>query len=239
MKKKRFLFLLGLLCFLAALAPLSWNWGSVLLLLLGSLLCGSIFLSEKGGRRLMPFIITLLCVIFLYCAALFGCAHLRPVPKSWKNETVLVLGCKVKNGFPSPMLQRRLDAAAQYLLENPDAACIVSGGQGSDENESEAAVMARSLEALGVERARIHLEERSTNTLENFRYSLKLLEEQGLSPQLVVVSDGYHQLRARLIAAKLGLESAAVSCATNPLLVPSYCAREVLSLCKLLPFFLS
>lgn len=239
MKTKRFLPFLGLLCCLAALAPLSWNWGSVLLLLLGALLCSSIFWTEKGGRRLMPLVITLLCVIFLYCAALFGCAHLRPVPQSWQNETVLVLGCKVKNGFPSPMLQRRLNAAAQYLLENPDALCVVSGGQGSDENETEAAVMARTLEALGVENARIHLEERSTNTLENFRYSLKLIEEQGLSPQLVVVSDGYHQLRAWLIAAKLGLESAAVSCPTNPLLVPSYCAREVLSLCKLLPFFLS
>ena len=41
--------------------------------------------------------------------------------------TVVVLGCKVKGTVPSLMLQRRLEAAKDYLQQHPDIPCIVSG----------------------------------------------------------------------------------------------------------------
>ena len=63
---------------------------------------------------------------------------------------MVVLGCLVSpSGAPSRSLQSRIDKAAEYLQEHPEAVCIVSGGQGSVEPESEAAVMARELEKQG------------------------------------------------------------------------------------------
>ena len=48
--------------------------------------------------------------------------------------TVVVLGCKVKGTVPSLMLQRRLEAAKDYLQQHPDIPCIVSGGKGTVED---------------------------------------------------------------------------------------------------------
>lgn len=52
--------------------------------------------------------------------------------------TVIVLGCRVKENGPSLMLQKRIDAAYDYMTENENVICIASGGQGSDEPMSEA-----------------------------------------------------------------------------------------------------
>ncbi len=42
---------------------------------------------------------------------------------------------------PSLMLSKRLEAAYEYLNENKNAVCIVSGGKGSNEEISEAQCM--------------------------------------------------------------------------------------------------
>lgn len=57
------------------------------------------------------------------------------------QKTLIVLGCRVKGDVPSLALQKRADAAYFYLLKNPDCVAILSGGQGKDENISEAACL--------------------------------------------------------------------------------------------------
>ena len=55
-------------------------------------------------------------------------------------KVMIILGCKVEEDGPSELLQDRLDTALEYLngLLSP-IPVIVSGGQGRDEPESEAA----------------------------------------------------------------------------------------------------
>ena len=51
------------------------------------------------------------------------------------------------------------------------------------------------------------LEERSTNTAENFRYSKELLEQRGLDTEtavIAVVTNDFHCFRAHMIAQKQG-----------------------------------
>ena len=48
-------------------------------------------------------------------------------------DYIIVLGAQVRKDGPSPVLKYRLDKAVEYLNENPDTVCIVSGGQGSNE----------------------------------------------------------------------------------------------------------
>ena len=62
-------------------------------------------------------------------------------------EYVVVLGAQIHGSRPSRTLRERLDKAAGYLEEHPEAFCVVTGGQGADETQTEASVMAAYLTA--------------------------------------------------------------------------------------------
>lgn len=146
--------------------------------------------------------------------------------------TAVVLGCHVKGTKPSLMLTRRLEAACEYLKENPDVKCVVTGGQGTGEDITEAEAMKQYLMEKGIEGERILKEDRSVNTDENLAFTKTVLEQNGLSNDIVVITDGFHQYRASLIAEKQGLESYSISCETRTDLVPTYWVREWFALAK-------
>lgn len=145
----------------------------------------------------------------------------------------LVLGCQIRSDYaPSLTLRQRLDTAAEYLRENPDARCVVTGGQGDDEPCAEALVMERELVSRGVAQTRILREDRAKNTRENMRFSAALLEKEGLGQRAALVTDDYHMARALRLAREAGLEPYAVPVRSDPLLFPQYYGRELLSLTK-------
>lgn len=142
------------------------------------------------------------------------------------SSTVIVLGCKVRGDVPSLMLGQRITAAYCYLEANPDAICIASGGQGADELISEAECIKRVLVERGIAEERIILEDKSTSTDENIRFSAGKMEEYGISGSVTIVTNEFHQLRASMIADKYGLDSGAVSVRTTTYLLPTYWLRE-------------
>ena len=111
---------------------------------------------------------------------------------------VIVLGAGVNGRSPSLSLLTRLEAALDYLADRPDVPVVVSGARGRGEEISEARCMADWLTARGVPPERVLLEERATNTEENIRYSLALLEERGVTGDLAVVTSDYHLCRAAM-----------------------------------------
>lgn len=149
-------------------------------------------------------------------------------------ETVVVLGCKVRGTKPSAMLTRRLEAALDYLNENPSVSCVVAGGQGAGEDIPEGQAMKAWLVEHGVAEERILVEDQSGDTQENLRNTAAILEEHGLDREIVIVTDGFHQYRAHLLAEKAGLEASAYSAYTNPLYIPTYWVREWMALFQLL-----
>ncbi len=146
--------------------------------------------------------------------------------------TAVVLGCHVKGTEPSLMLKRRLNAAYEYLEANPDVKCVVTGGQGDGEDVSEADAMKTYLVEKGIDEERILEENKSTSTYENLAFSKAILEENNLNDDIVIVTDGFHQYRASLIAERLGLDSYSISCNTRLELVPTYWVREWFALAK-------
>ena len=116
-------------------------------------------------------------------------------------KVMVILGCKVESWGPSILLQDRLDKALDYLEDHPDLTIVVSGGQGPDEHISEAQCMYDYLTAHGVDGEQILLEDQSSNTVENLRNSAALLAEEGydLSGGVVVVSNGFHLTRVRML----------------------------------------
>lgn len=138
-------------------------------------------------------------------------------------KTMIVLGCQVDGTVPSKMLARRLDTAYDALIEYPDAVCIVSGGMGSGEGISEAECMYRYLVNKGVSPERIITEDRSTSTSENIRYSFELTDDRDIT----IVTDGFHQYRASLIAKHEGAENVtSLSAKTELRFLPTYWVRE-------------
>ena len=186
-----------------------------------------VLLSENKVFRITAIIITAIAVVLVILAIVISVFMLSavnlPPPE---NTTVIILGCKVKGDRPSLMLSKRINAAYEYLSENPSAMCIVSGGQGSDEIMSEAECMKRELVKKGIVEERIIMENKSTSTDENLRFSLEKMQENGLSESVTIVTSEFHQLRAKMIASEYFPESYAVSAPTAWYLLPTYWVRE-------------
>ena len=147
---------------------------------------------------------------------------------------MVVLGCKVRGTRPSRMLLRRLEAAQKYLEENPEVSCITTGGQGAGEDIPEGQAMKTWLVEHGIAESRITAETTSKDTQENLEHAAAILQEQGLDNRIVIITDGFHQYRASLLAKRAGLESESESAWTNPLYVPTYWVREWMALFQLL-----
>ena len=167
----------------------------------------------------ISFQITIVVLILLILAFLLtGVAILfRGFGQKAPFTYLIVLGTAVEGTEPSPMLQDRIEAAAEYMQENPDVIAIVTGGKADENNISEAQCMYNELTALGIAPERILMEDQATSTAENFRYCVELLEEElGRVPQNIgVLSSEFHLLRARLIAKSYNLDVATIPAHTS------------------------
>ena len=147
-----------------------------------------------------------------------------------KVDYVIVLGAKVNGTIPSLSLQNRIDEAAGFLIEHENTIVIVSGGQGTDEDISEAKVMQQGLIAHGIDEERIILEDKSTSTYENIIFS-KALIPSDLDTGLLVTND-YHLYRAMLIARQEGLDVFGLPAKTPVITVVKSYVREYLAISK-------
>lgn len=144
----------------------------------------------------------LLLAVLLAFGALLGAVlygaydHIQGDP-----QIMVILGCQINPWGPSVLLRDRLDKALDYLEDHPDLTIVVSGGQGPDEHISEAQCMYDYLTEHGVDEEQILLEDRSSNTVENLRYTMELLADEGYdtTADMVVVSNGFHLTRVRML----------------------------------------
>lgn len=145
-----------------------------------------------------------------------------------KNEsTLIVLGCRVKWDKPSLALVERCRAAAKYMKKNENAVAILSGGQGADENISEAECMYDLMQSFGIDKNRLYIENKSTSTDENIEFCKKIIEENGLSNNIAIATSEYHIRRALMICKRHGLNAKAVPSKTVDYTKPPFYAREV------------
>lgn len=148
------------------------------------------------------------------------------------QQVVIVLGCRIIGDIPSHALEKRIDAAFFYLLRNPESVAILSGGQGKDENLSEALCMYRCLVDRGVDKKRLFIEDKSVNTDENIRFSLKIIEENGFNKEVAIATSEYHQKRTKMLCKRYGIEAYAESSKGKAILLPTFVTREMLAVIK-------
>lgn len=160
--------------------------------------------SFKGHRRSSwkKIAVVLVLSAVLTFGALFGAVMWGSYDHiSGQPGIMIILGCQVKPWGPSILLQDRLNEALDYLKEHPDMVVVVSGGQGKDEPTSEAQAMRDYLAEHGIDEKQILMEDKSSNTVQNLRYSAQLLYEQGYVTDqgVLVVSNGFHLTRVRML----------------------------------------
>ena len=215
--------------------------GCLVLMLAGLLLLGAALLYPalaRGIRRLWKRRagrITLSGIGAAACLTVSGVMTAAACAPPPEGATVVVLGAALRGEQPSRMLAERLKTAATYLRDHPESSCVVSGGQNDDEIISEAEAMKRYLVGLGIEESRIYLEDRSTNTEENLRMSRDVVEREGLPDAVVVATQEFHQLRARIHAEEAGFEEIGALAARTPwYLFGGYWIRDFAGVCRYL-----
>ena len=167
--------------------------------------------SYKGRRRyvwLKALLALVLAGTLAFCALLAAVLFGAHDDVEGDPGVMIVLGCQVREDGPSVLLRDRLDEALAYWEDHPDITIVVSGGQGPNEPTTEARAMADYLMEGGVAEDQLLLEEDSHNTNQNLRGSLAVLEEAGIDPSdgVILVSNGFHLTRARMLAERIGLE---------------------------------
>lgn len=141
-----------------------------------------LFLVLTGRLPRLKMAAMCLCTLFWLCiagfltveAVVFSAGRKAPAED---GEYVIVLGAQVRGEMPTLVLGARIRAAAEYLKGHPQAIAVASGGKGSGENISEAEAIRRGLVRLGIAEERILLEDRSTSTAENLRFSAEVIQQ--------------------------------------------------------------
>jgi uncharacterized SAM-binding protein YcdF (DUF218 family) len=146
---------------------------------------------------------------------------------------LIVLGSRIIGDRVPQLLANRLDVgAAIYHRQEPKPVLVVSGGQGPDEETSEAAAMRDYLIGKGLPESSIVIEDQSTTTEENLRFSTELIKERHVKGPIAAVTNNYHAFRAAVVARRLGVPADAVGAPTAKYFLPSAFLREVIALLR-------
>ena len=146
-------------------------------------------------------------------------------------DYVIVLGAQVRGDVPSLSLRRRLDCALLYASRSPDTRFILSGGQGSGEDISEAECMREYLVSHGLDEGRLILEDASTSTMENLAFSAGLSD--AMEKRTGIITSNFHVCRAIRLAEKMGYRHVSgIAARSVAFMQPHYILREIVAMLK-------
>ena len=160
-------------------------------------------------------------------------ARYEPEPD---KDFLIILGCGLrKDGTPSPLLRGRIDRALDFAKKQKaqtgkDLIFVTSGGQGPDELVSESAAMKRYLMEQGIPEARIIEEDRSTNTLENMKFSKEKIWAVNPDGKVAFATTNYHVFRSGLCARRVKMRAVGMGAKTKWYFWPNAAVREFVGL---------
>jgi uncharacterized SAM-binding protein YcdF (DUF218 family) len=132
------------------------------------------------------------------------------------GDAIVVLGAAQYAGRPSPVLRARLDHAAALWRQGVAPLVIVTGGIGTGDTTSEAEVGRMYLLAKGVADSAILLERAGRTTGQSMHAVSNMLRERNLV-SATLVSDPFHSLRLRVLAARHGFRGNISPTRTSPI----------------------
>ena len=120
-----------------------------------------------------------------------------------KLDYVVVLGTGLIGDQVTPLLASRIEKGIAIYQKHPGSKLIMSGGQGPDELMAEGQAMANYAFEQGIPVEDIVIENQSTNTEENLKFSYALMKP---GSRFALVTNYYHVFRALLLARKLKIK---------------------------------
>lgn len=142
--------------------------------------------------------------------------------KSNKESTdldyLIILGAWTKDEKPGKELALRIERAADFMKKNPNTTAIATGGCfRKGQRKAEAVIIKNGLVELGIDKSRILIEDKSKNTYENFEFSKAIINSADKSTASVgILTNKFHLLRAKKIAAQKGFAQAVMIAADSP-----------------------
>src|SRR6266850_2367848 len=119
-------------------------------------------------------------------------------------DAIVVLGAAQYNGRPSPVFRARLDHAATLYQRGLAPVVLVTGGIGTGEVLSEANVGRDYLARLGLPDGAVVGLPAGASTSASLERVAQWFSGKD-NRRVLLVSDGFHMLRLRIIATRLGL----------------------------------
>lgn len=135
------------------------------------------------------------------------------VGASSDTKYVIILGGGIdKNGQLPQTVQKRIELAADYVLENKNALAVATGGT-LYHLPPEAPAMKNYLISLGIEADRILIDDKALDTIQNFQNSCQVLSDHEnlpksaiLESKILVVTSFFHLARAQRLARRMGFK---------------------------------
>ena len=212
-------------------------------LYLGIILIGYNYIKDKILKNYLVNILIKISISIVLTAFILGQTAIIAYPKhniKGDSDYLIILGASVKKTTPSLTLKARLDSAIEYLSKtNDDCYIVVSGGKGDGEHISEALAMKNYLIENSIDEDRIIVEDNSTNTFENFKYSKGKIEKHSNKNirdlTIKVVTTDFHSFRSSILAKRNGYnEVTFYTSKSKTSFIPVYYTREFLALAKIM-----
>ena len=169
----------------------------------------------------MAFLIFMIYTVFL-----------QIIPRKRDFDYVIIHGAGLLHGDQlSRLLRDRVDKAIRVYRKDPTPPKLIpSGGRGGDETISEAEAMRRYLLEQGIPEEDILMEDASATTLENLRFSKRILDGQEGRKYTALVTSNYHVYRALRYCRRIGLQCTGIGSRVAFYYWPSALIREFIAI---------
>ncbi len=131
-------------------------------------------------------------------------------------DAILVLGAAQYNGRPTRAFRARLDHAAALYRQGYARTLVLVGGTAAPSEPSEAEVGARYLEALGIPAEALLVVPEGRNTWQSLQAAAESLHALRVH-RVLLVSDGFHLFRSKLMANDLGFQALGSPAPNSPI----------------------
>lgn len=209
-----------------------------LLMIIAMLMCNHLYkkyerIVYKRLSQLIKLGITIILISFIIIESIVISGGRTEWPKD-KLDYIVVLGSGLDGDRITLTLEKRLEKALE-VIDEQDCPIIVSGGMGSNEFMSEAEAMHGYLVEHGVSSERIILEDQSTSTSENLKFT-KMIIGKDFKGKVLVISNEFHIFRIKLLAKKENFEISTLGAKVPLTLKLNYLIREYFAVPKSIVF---
>ncbi len=122
-----------------------------------------------------------------------------------RADAIIVMGAAQYRGKPSPVLRARVDHAISLWQRGLAPILVLTGGTGTGDTVSEAAVGRVYAMAHAVPDSAILLENEGRSSSESLRSAVGIIHGRRLTTA-IVVSDPFHMLRLEILGRRFGID---------------------------------